>query len=63
MGQQAKCRHDSVNFLHNSKKGEHFCGNYLVFYRHENDTAYVVGVVYGKRDYLKILFGDLPEEE
>lgn len=33
-------------------------GNYLVFYRHDSDSIYVVRVLYGKRDYLKILFGD-----
>ncbi len=33
------------------------CGNYLVFYRHEDGIAYVVRVLYGRRDYMKILFG------
>ena len=31
-------------------------GNYLVFYRRENDVAYVLRVLYGKRDYIKTLF-------
>ena len=34
------------------------CGNYLVFYRHESGYVYVLHVIYGKRDYMKILFGD-----
>ena len=31
-------------------------GNYLAFYRYENDNVYVVRVLYGKRDYMRILF-------
>ena len=38
-------------------------GNYLSFYRHEGDAVYVVRVLYGKRDYLKILFGEFTEQE
>ena len=38
-------------------------GNYLSFYRHEGDAVYVVRVLYGKRDYLKILFGEVVESE
>ena len=38
-------------------------GNYLSFYRHEGDAVHVVRVLYGKRDYLKVLFGELPEQE
>ena len=38
------------------------CGNYLVFYYVDGTYVYVVRVLYGRRDYLKILFGDLPEE-
>lgn len=30
--------------------------SYLVFYRHENESIYVVRVLYGRRDYRKILF-------
>ena len=33
-------------------------GNYLSFYRHVDDAVYVVRVLHGKRDYLKMLFGD-----
>ena len=38
-------------------------GNYLSFYRHEGDAVHVVRVLYGKRDYFKVLFGELPEQE
>ncbi|SCM78745.1 Addiction module toxin, RelE/StbE family protein [uncultured Sporomusa sp.] len=31
--------------------------NYLVFYRHEGESVYVVRILYGRRDYVKILFG------
>ena len=34
------------------------CRNYLIFYRYHVDTIYVIRVLYGKRDYLSILFGD-----
>ena len=37
-------------------------GNYLVFYRNDKDSVYVIRVIYGKRDYMKILFGELPKE-
>ena len=37
-------------------------GNYLTFYRHDGDAVYVVRVLYGKRDYLKIVYGELPEQ-
>jgi len=36
-------------------------GSYLVIYRHEGNTVFVLRVFYGRRDYLKILFGDAPE--
>ncbi len=36
-------------------------GSYLIFYRHEGGSVYVVRVLYGKRDYTKILFGELQE--
>lgn len=34
------------------------CGNYLAFYRCEENTVYVARILYGRRDYVKILFGD-----
>lgn len=33
--------------------------NYLSFYRHVNGTVYIDRVLYGKRDYMRILFRDL----
>lgn len=37
-------------------------GNYLIFYRVQGDGVYVDRVLYGRRDYLRILFGDVMEE-
>ena len=34
------------------------CGNYLIFYRLEQQTVYIVRVLYGKRNYMKLLFGE-----
>lgn len=31
-------------------------GNYMVFYRFEVDTVYVVRILYGKSDYMRVLF-------
>ena len=38
------------------------CGNYLTFYRAAEDTVYIDRVLYGKRDYAKILFGEIAED-
>ena len=38
-------------------------GNYLVFYRIEKANVYVDRILYGKRDYLKILFKDTTEND
>jgi len=32
------------------------CGNYLAFYRYKDETVYVDRILYGRRDYVKILF-------
>ncbi len=32
------------------------CGGYTVFYRYEGDTVYVVRVLYGRRDFMRVLF-------
>jgi len=37
------------------------CGNYLVFYGHKGGAVTVIRIVYGKRDYMKFLFGDAPD--
>ena len=34
------------------------CGNYLVFYHTGADSVFIDRVIYGKRDYIKILFDD-----
>ena len=39
------------------------CGNYLVFYCHENSEVYIIRVLYGKRDYLKILFSETVKDD
>ena len=31
--------------------------NYMAFYRISDDTVYVDRVIYGKRDYMRLLFG------
>lgn len=32
------------------------CGSYTAFYRHEKDIVYIVRVLYGRRDYMRVLF-------
>uniref|UniRef100_S0DD98 Putative toxin-antitoxin system protein n=1 Tax=termite gut metagenome TaxID=433724 RepID=S0DD98_9ZZZZ len=39
------------------------CGNYLVFYRYNGKTAMVARILHGRRDYLAVLFHDLPQRE
>ncbi len=36
------------------------CGSYLAFYYVEKDDVFIVRILYGRRDYIKILFGDMP---
>lgn len=38
-------------------------GNYLTFYRVRGSDVYVDRILYGRRDYLRVLFGDTQEEE
>lgn len=41
-------------------------GNYRVFYRCDENTVFVIRVLYGRRDYMRILFGipsAVPDEE
>lgn len=35
------------------------CGSYLVFYRCEKGSVFIVRVLYGRRDYMRILFGEI----
>ena len=39
------------------------CGNYLAFYRVDENAVYIDRILYGRRDYLRILFGDTAEDE
>ncbi len=39
------------------------CANYLIFYWYEDGFVFVSRILYGRRDYIRILFGDLPEDE
>ncbi|AGK99669.1 type II toxin-antitoxin system RelE/ParE family toxin [Desulfoscipio gibsoniae] len=39
------------------------CTNYLIFYRYEDGFVFVSRILYGKRNYTRILFGNLPEDE
>lgn len=34
------------------------CGNYTAFYRFENNTVQIVRVLYGRRNFMRILFGE-----
>lgn len=38
------------------------CGNYLAFYRTTNKDVYIDRILYGKRNYISILFGISSEE-
>ena len=38
------------------------CGNYLAFYRMVDSIVYIDRILYGRRDYMKILFGGYLEE-
>lgn len=38
-------------------------GNYLAFYRAYENTVYVDRILYGRRDYLRTLFGDMETTE
>jgi len=37
------------------------CGNYIAFYLYEQDMVLVDRVLHGKRDFVKVLFGDLSD--
>ena len=39
------------------------CGNYLAFYRPMETEVLIDRILYGRRDYLAILFGNLPQDE
>jgi len=33
------------------------CGHYTAFYRYDSDAVYIIRILYGRRDFMKILFG------
>lgn len=33
-------------------------GSYMAFYRFHDSTVYIVRILYGRRDYMRVLFGD-----
>ena len=39
------------------------CGNYIIFYHTDRVTVMVDRVLYGRRDYLALLFGDVLVDE
>ena len=38
-------------------------GNYIIFYRVHGKDVFVDRILYGRRDYLRILFGDIADDE
>ena len=38
------------------------CDNYLIFYRCEDGSILVSRILYGRRNYMQILFGDLSDD-
>ena len=38
------------------------CGNYLVFYRVDRGDVQIIRVLYGRRNYMQILFGQAEDE-
>lgn len=39
------------------------CGNYCAFYRYEENKVYVDRILYGRRDYMRVLFADNENED
>ena len=39
------------------------CGSYLIFYHLDSELVHIDRVLYGRRDYLALLFGDQLTEE
>lgn len=33
------------------------CGKYMAFYRVEDGTVFIIRIIYGRRNYMEILFG------
>ncbi len=34
------------------------CGNYVVFYRLEENKVHIIRIIYGRRNFMQILFGE-----
>jgi plasmid stabilization system protein ParE len=34
------------------------CGGYMAFYRYDGEIVHIIRILYGRRDYVKILFGE-----
>ena len=39
------------------------CGNYLAFFHEDEGMIYIDRIIYGRRDYLAILFPGLPRDD
>jgi len=39
------------------------CGNYLVFYRPLENKTLIIRIIYGRRDYIGILFGNIRRDD
>lgn len=39
------------------------CGNYIAFYRYDQNKVFIIRVLYGRRDYMKLLFGDFSNKD
>lgn len=39
------------------------CGNYTAFYRYEKGKVYIVRVLYGRRDFMRILLKKYPDKD
>jgi len=39
------------------------CGNYTAFYRYDGETVYIIRILYNRRNFVKILFGDITCDE
>ena len=38
------------------------CGNYIAFYKIENNEIYIIRIIYGRRNFIQILFGKSYDE-
>jgi addiction module RelE/StbE family toxin len=39
------------------------CANYLAFYHIDGSDVFIIRVLYGRRDYITMLFDELPQDE